>query len=177
MDVAEPSRMRLGPGARATLAPMIEREESSPRPYYVMFTSIDGSVPSETAVRLLNRCGGTMFRAFNGDLNASIGPNCFARDARHADFVIYLHNAICSRPPTTLPNNSRSVHWHITGLSQSSNLTEQERSVRRTESELETRIKLLVLVYEREKKKRRKVLPPSHTGTQHSGNSHEHLTA
>ncbi len=99
------------------------------------------------------------FRAFNGDLNAhhAAGPHCFARDARHADFVIYLHNAISSKAPTTLPNDARSLHWHITGLSQSSSITEQERSLRRTESELETRIKLLVLVYEREKKKRHKL--------------------
>jgi hypothetical protein len=141
-----------------------------------MFTSTDGSVQTDTAVKLLNRCGGAMFRAFNGDFSLLYrrGANCFECDTRRADFVIYLHNAIATKHPTTLPKNTWSLHWHITGLSQSSNLAEQERSVRRTESELETRIKLLVLVYERENKKSRKAPALSSIGVLHNVNGHRY---
>ena len=146
---------------------MIEGEASYPRPYYVMFVSIDGAVPSETAVRLLNRCGGVLFRAFNGDFNArhSAGSLCFARDARHADLVIYLHNACTSMHQTTLSKDPRCLHWHITGLSQSSNSAERERSARRAETELDIRIKLMVIVYERERMWNRTASLPSRVGT------------
>ncbi len=155
MDSAEPlpnngsARPRITPSA-----PALERSERFGAPYCVMFISVEGSVPAETAVRLLNRCGGTTFRAFSGDLNAhrSIGPNCFARDSRCVDFVIYLHNAVKSADPIDLPRDNRSLHWNISGLSPSMDAKERERALRKTELELETRIKLFVLVYEKEKK-------------------------
>lgn len=157
MDLAEPllSTTSDASAAGRTVIATREREDLRSRPYTVMFLSIDGAVPSESAVRLLSRFGGTMFRAFNGNLNArrSVGPYCFARDSRHADFVIYLNNATNSRHAMALPWDPQCLHWNISGLSASSDPKEQERSRRRTETELETRIKLFVLVNEREIRK------------------------
>ncbi len=158
MDSAEPlATTSHASTARRTVISTNEREDLRSRPYTVMFLSIDGAVPSESAVRLLSRYGGTMFRAFNGDLNAhhSVGPYCFARDSRHTDVVIYLHNATNSYHAMVLPWDSQCLHWNISGLSASSDPKEQERSRRRTETELETRIKLFVLVNERENRKNR----------------------
>ncbi len=164
MDLAEPLLPTSNASAASrTMISTCERDDLRSRPYTVMFLSIDGAVPGESAVRLLSRYGGTMFRAFNGDLNAhrSVGPYCFARDSRHADFVIYLHNATNSYHAMALPPDSQCLHWNISGVSGSSDPKEQERSRRRTETELETRIKLFVLVYERENRKTRMTPVPS----------------
>lgn len=153
---------------RARLArPTIEREGSGRPPYSVTFSSVDRSVPSDSAVRLLSRFGGAKFRAFNGDLNAdrSTYENCSARDFDHADFIIYLHDAMAMRHSADLPRDVRSLHWHITGLSASSDPKEKERSLLKMEMELETRIKLLIVVYEREYRKERAISLPSSLDT------------
>ena len=153
MDLAESSlTTHPVPMRGKTMAQPLEQQDSSARPYTVKFLSVDGAVPTESAVRLLSRYGGRRFRAFNGDWNAhhSVGSNCFARDSRHADLIVYLHDASRTRSPMGLPRDGRSFHWNITGLAASRDAKDRERSWRRTETELETRIKLFVLVYERE---------------------------
>jgi len=173
MDLAE--ALPISEAARTLTTKSAARSEwaDSPTfPYSVMFLSADGAVPTEIAVRLLNRCGGAMFRAFSCDLNAhrSVGPNCFARDSRRVDFMIYLHDAIKPADSINLPRDNRSLHWNISGLSRSTDPKEQERSLRKTELELETRIKLFVLVHEKEKKNSASIskrIEPRNPGPRH----------
>jgi len=152
MSVCENSqRIGVGPVGRRIVAFMSNSEVPQAPSYSVMFVSVDGSVPSEIAARLLNRCAGKSVRAFAGSPHSLQTPRagCLPRDPHHADFIIYLHNANEERCFRSAPNEEGIMHWYITGLMDTS--SPDERSLRRTEAELETRIKLFVLVHERKK--------------------------
>jgi arsenate reductase (thioredoxin) len=139
----------------------------------VLFLCADNSIHSIMAEVLLKRWGGKHFDAFSAgalpksevdplavellkshrvwreDLKCKGCPEFLADDAPRMEFVI----SVGERPPAGLPaawpGNPRLIHWRITEPIVDGDPVEKERSFRKAFVELETRIKLFVLVHQK----------------------------
>jgi arsenate reductase (thioredoxin) len=145
--------------------------------YSVLFLCADNSIGGALAEALLRRWGGEKFRAFSAAVNRRVeihplaaeflraqrlwhpalySRNCrkfLAPDAPAMDFVISIGEQVPEGLPKAWPGLPEVIHWHISDPKLSDCPKEQTNSLRRTFVELENRIRLFVLVYEREAKK------------------------
>jgi protein-tyrosine-phosphatase len=137
----------------------------------VLFLCPDNSAISIIAEAILKRWEGRGFRAFS-----AAGARCalavhapvvdllkanriwvqglrpkdcrefLGADAPQMDFVISLGSVAPDGLPSSWPGNPRVIHWRISEPRVDGRLAEDARTLRKTFSELETRIKLFVLV-------------------------------
>jgi arsenate reductase (thioredoxin) len=145
--------------------------------YSVLFLCADNSISSTLAEALLRRWGGEKFRAFSAAVSrrAGIHPlaaeflkaqrlwhpalyskSCrkfLARGAPAMDFVISIGEQVPEGMPKAWPGHPEVIHWHISDPKLNGSPKEQANSLRKTFVELENRVRLFVLVYEREAKK------------------------
>jgi arsenate reductase len=142
--------------------------------YHVLFVCPANSICSIMAEALLKRGGGDEFRAFSGgvepkgeidpvtadflkahqlwrpDLRSKSCREFLAPDAPRMDFIISLGERPPAGLPPAWPGQPRVIHWRITEPNIGSSLTAKASSFKRTFSELENRIRLFVLVHQRE---------------------------
>ncbi len=142
--------------------------------YKVLFVCRDNSACSIIAEAILKRWGGNDFQAFSAGIHPASevhplaidllkaqrlwghdfqtkGCNEFLRhDARHMDFIISIGERLSNDLPAEWPGNPRIIHWRISEPMVGGKPVEKAVAFRRTFRELENRIKLFVLVYERE---------------------------
>ncbi len=151
---------------------------SSHHRYNVLFLCSDNACCSIMAEALMRRWGGEDFEAFSAGVkpSATIHPQAvavletqrvwrpdlatkdctrfLASDAPRMDFVISLGD----KPPAGLPSNwpggTKLIHWRITDPVSGVKPEHSEQAFRRAFLELENRIKLFVLVYQRDMTKR-----------------------
>jgi arsenate reductase len=156
-----------------------EDQLSSHHRYNVLFLCSDNACCSIMAEALMRRWGGEDFAAFSAGVkpSATIHPqtvavletqrvwrpdlttkDCaqfLAPDAPPMDFVISLGD----KPPAGLPSNwpggAKVIHWRISDPVSGVKADHLEHAFRRTFLELENRIKLFVLVYQRDAMKRK----------------------
>jgi arsenate reductase len=155
------------------------RQRSKPnRGCKMLFICRDNSALSIIAQALLNRWEEQGFRAFsagsqpavevhplaaallkaNGIWSQALKPkDCggfIGPDAPTVDFVISLGAQRPDRLPSAWPGNPRVMHWRINEPRADGSQKENMRVFRKTFTELETRIKLFVLVNERQARKK-----------------------
>jgi protein-tyrosine-phosphatase len=146
--------------------------------YNVLLICPDNAVHSIMAEALLKRWGGADFCAFSAGIKprGAIDPRTLellkerrvwhpsirgkghreflGPDAPRMDFVISLGERPPDGAPKRWPGNPQVIHWHITSPDSAGKPDEAAHAFRRAFAELETRIKLFVLVYEKERRKR-----------------------
>jgi len=140
----------------------------------VLFLCPDNSAMSIIAEAILSRWEGKRFRAFSAGTRRALEVHHLAadllranriwrpgfrpkdcaeflnQDAPRMDFVISLGYQAPDGLPSTWPGNPRIIHWRISEPKVEGRPAENMGALRRTFSELETRINLLVLVNQRE---------------------------
>jgi len=145
--------------------------------YKVLFICRDNAVHSIMAEALLKRWGDGDFYGFSAGIKPSavIDPHTlellkegrvwrsdlhpksyqefFRRDAPLMDFVITRGERAPDGAPMQWPGNPQTWHWRITGPD-TARPTDVTHIFRKAFTELETRIRLFVLVYRKEKIKR-----------------------
>lgn len=169
MDLKEPSRIE---GFRPVLVPKQPQREPKPSCCNVLFFCPDNSASSILAEALLNRWGGSEFRGFSAGSNpapdvhplaidmlkanrmpATSSPkSCqkyLGQDAPQMRFVISLGDHKPDGLPATWPGNPQVVHWRITEPLAEGTIKDKMRAFRKAFTELETRVKLFVLVNNR----------------------------
>jgi len=146
--------------------------------YKVLFICRDNAVHSIMAEALLKRWGGTDFCAFSagikpagaidprtvellmerriwqGTLHSKSRQEFFERDAPRMDFVISLGECPPENMPKEWPGNPQIFHWRITSPERAGTPAEAASALVKALTELETRVKLFVLVYKKERTKR-----------------------
>jgi arsenate reductase len=144
----------------------------------ILFICRDNSALSILAQALLNRWEGRGFRAFsagshpaveihpiaadllkaNGIWSQALKPKDCDRfldqDSQPVDFVISLGSQAPAGMPSSWPGNPQVLHWRISEPRADGSQKENLRAFRKTFTELETRIKLFVLVNERKARKK-----------------------
>jgi arsenate reductase (thioredoxin) len=160
----------------------LEQEPPKPDPRHdILFLCRDNSALSIIAQALLNRSQGSGFRAFsaarqpapevdplaaellkaNGIWSQALRPqDCtgfLGQDASPVNFVISLGSQAPDGMPSKWPGNPHVMHWRISEPPAEGNRKEKISAFRKAFTELETRIKLFVLVHERKRARR---LPP-----------------
>jgi protein-tyrosine-phosphatase len=175
MPENEPLSREAGAAARASAG----RERPNSDLYRkILFLCLDNSVLSIIAQALLNRGERSGFRAFsagirpaaevhplvvdllrgNGIWSEALQPkDCgefLGQDAPRMDFVITLGSHAPDGLPSSWPGNPRLIHWRISEPRVDGKRAENASGFRRTFTELETRIKLFVLVNERKAQKK-----------------------
>lgn len=146
--------------------------------YHVLFLCAENSICSIMVEALLKRTGREDFRAFSGGIQpkSEIDPLAIdflkrnrvwhdnlrsksyqefvVPDAPSMNFVI----SVGARPPAGLPavwpGQPRVIHWRITEPVVDGSPAEKANSFRKTFCELETRIRLFVLVYQKDAMKK-----------------------
>ena len=158
----------------AHVRPMVNYRKQ-PRPTYhynVLFLCTDNSTKSIMAEALLNRFGGEDFHAHSAgvDPRGEIDPlavelmkthrvwhpslepkGChkfLAPDAPRMDFIITLGERRPARLPESWPGSPQLIHWRITEAPQDGEPAKKHHSLRKAFAELETRIRLFVLVHQ-----------------------------
>ena len=145
--------------------------------YKVLFICRDNAVHSIMAEALLKRWGDGDFYGFSAGIKPSavIDPHTlellkegrvwrsdlhpksyqefFRRDAPLMDFVITLGERAPDCAPMQWPGNPQTLHWRITSPD-TATPADVTHIFRKAFTELETRIRLFVLVYRKEKIKR-----------------------
>jgi arsenate reductase len=161
----------------ATRSVLTERISPPPRPrsaFRVLFLCADNSICSIMAEALLKRWGGQDFHAFSAGivprneidpLAADLLKTCnvwnhtlrsksckefLALDAPRMDFIVSLGGYPLAGIPTVWPGHPQVIHWRITEPLVNGSPNQQAQSFKTAFRELETRIKLFVLVYRRE---------------------------
>jgi protein-tyrosine-phosphatase len=153
------------------------RPEPDPR-YDILFLCRDNSALSIIAQALLNRSEGSGFRAFsaarqpalevhplaaqllkaNGIWSQALQPKDCARflgqDAPRVNYVISLGSQAPDGMPSRWPGNPRVMHWRISEPRAEGDHKENMSAFRKAFSELETRIKLFILVHEKKARKK-----------------------
>jgi arsenate reductase (thioredoxin) len=148
-------------------------QAKKPVSHNVLFLCADNSIRSIMAEALLRRWGGKHFGAFSAgalpksevdplavdllkshriwreDLKCKGCPEFLAEDAPRMEFVISVGERAPAGLPAAWPGNPRLIHWRITEPIIDGDPVEKERSFRRAFVELETRIKLFVLVHQK----------------------------
>ncbi|HUO03641.1 MAG TPA: hypothetical protein VMU16_00460 [Candidatus Binataceae bacterium] len=151
----------------------------------VLFICEDNAVSSITAEALLERWGAKGFRAFSAGvmpkhecnplvaevlkenriwhdgLRSKGYEEFLSPDAPPMDLVISLGERPPAQLPIAWPGRPEVIHWHITEPATDGDSATKARSFRKTFLELENRIKLLVLVYQRERSRMAAVTRPS----------------
>jgi len=163
----------LGPRGKTRSDPLVTTREG----HNVLFLCESNSITSILAEAILRSRGGKDFKSFSagtrpaGEVNPlardllktsgmwheglrSKGSDQFvALDAPPMDYVI----TVGERPPAGLPHawpgSPQVIHWRITDPTIDRKPIENERSLRKAVGELETRIKLFVLVHQRKERK------------------------
>jgi len=172
---SEPVSNESAVAARGILAG--QRSEPNPR-CTVLFLCRDNSALSIIAQALLNRWEGQGFRAFsagslpavevhplaaallkaNGIWSQALEPKDCGRfigqGAEPVDFVISLGAQRPDGMPSSWPGNPRVMHWRISEPRADGSQKDNLRVFRKTFTELETRIKLFVLVNGRKARKK-----------------------
>ena len=146
--------------------------------YKVLFVCYDNSACSIIAESILKRWGGKQFRAFSAGIHpaSEVNPQAIAvlkaqrlwgqaiqtkgcnkylrDDAQSMNFII----CIGEQPPLDLPikwpGSPTIIHWRISSPIVDGKPKEKALAFRKTFLELESRIKLFILVYERERLKK-----------------------
>jgi arsenate reductase (thioredoxin) len=154
-----------------------DSQKTSRNSYNVLFLSRDNSVRSIIAEALLKRWGGHEFRAFSAGVqpNGKVHPitldvlkteglwhqnfrsknfeEFLAPEAPRMDFVVDLGDQPTVVAPRAWPGNPQVVRWRISDPGVDRSPKEAVHALSKMFVELETRIKLFVLVYQREAKK------------------------
>jgi protein-tyrosine-phosphatase len=175
MPESEPISHEMG--VAAPRSPDKQRAEPKPR-CNVLFLSLGNSALSTIAQALLNRSAGGGLRAFsatslpaievhplavdllkaNGIWSQALRPkNCgefLAQDAPAVDYVISLGSRAPDGMPASWPGNPRVMHWRISEPRADKSDKENLPAFRKAFTELETRIKLFLLVNERKARKK-----------------------
>jgi arsenate reductase (thioredoxin) len=142
--------------------------------YNVLFLCGDNAIGSIMAEALLKRWGAQDFHAFSAGITpkGEIDPlaaellkvqrvwhqnlrskGCqefLTPDAPSMDFIISLGEQPPAGMPTAWPGHPKVIHWHITEPVVTGRPAETTHSFRKAFGELENRVRLLVLVYQRE---------------------------
>jgi protein-tyrosine-phosphatase len=145
--------------------------------YKVLFVCRDNSACSIIAEAILKRWGGKDFRAFSAGIQPASEVHPFTvdvlkaqrlwgqsirtkscdeflkRDAPCMNFIISIGEQRLNDLPTGWPGNPNIIHWRISEPIVEGKPARIALAFRRTFGELENRIKLFVLVYERERMK------------------------
>ena len=175
MTENEPLSHELGEAERAGVG----RQRPKPDPRCnILFLCPDNSALSIIAQAVLNRWEAKGFRAFsagsqpavevhplaadllkaNGIWSQALQPkDCggfLGHDAPPLDFVISLGSRAPDGMPSSWPGNPRVIHWRISEPRVDESKKETMHAFRKTFTELETRIKLFVLVNERKARKK-----------------------
>lgn len=154
---------------------VIEVNEPPPRrnAFRVLFLGPDNSVSSIMAEALLKRWGGDDFRAFSAGITpgeihplaADLLKTCnvwdqalrskscdefLLPDAPTMDFIVTVGGQPPVGMPTRWPGRPQVIHWRITDPLVEGRPKDRTYSFKTAFRELETRIKLFVLVYRRE---------------------------
>jgi protein-tyrosine-phosphatase len=162
---------------RADVLMLSERGQRRPNSadcHNVLFLCPDNSAVSIIAEAILNRWEGRGFRAFSAgtrralevhplafdllranriwrqDLRPKDCGEFLGQDAPRMDFVISLGSQAPDGLPSSWPGTPRVIHWRISEPRVDGRPAENLRALRKTFSELETRINLFVLVNQRE---------------------------
>jgi protein-tyrosine-phosphatase len=146
--------------------------------YKVLFICRNNAVHSIMAEALLKRWGGADFWAFSAGIKpaGAIDPRTaellkerriwqegvhskacqefLERDAPRMDFVISLGECPPEGMPKEWPGNPQVFHWRTTSPDWARIPTEVASALVKALTELETRVKLFVLVYKKERTKR-----------------------
>ncbi len=146
--------------------------------YNVLFVCPDNAIHSIMAEALLGRWGRDDFCAFSAgaEPRGGIDPRALellkkervwqpalrskgyqeflGPGAPRMNFVISLGERPAEGVPAQWPGNPQVIHWHITKADSAGKPADIAHAFRKAFVELETRIKLLVLVYERERSRR-----------------------
>jgi len=178
-DLAEPALLHRRPGSfiPSNSAPANRAAKRIHATHYnVLFLCADNSVNSTLAEALLRRWGGERFRAFSAAVSRRAGihplaaeflraqrlwhPALYSKSCRKflapsapMDFVISVGEQVPEGLPQAWPGHPEVIHWHISDPKLNGSPKEQANSLRKTFVELENRVRLFVLVYEREAKK------------------------
>jgi arsenate reductase (thioredoxin) len=183
MAESEAVSLETGVAAHGSLA----GQHQKPHPgCNILFLCRDNSALSIMAQALLGRCEGRGFRAFsagshpanevhpiaadllkaNGIWSRALKPKDCGRfldhDSPSVDFVISLGAQAPAGMPSSWPGDPQVLHWRISEPRADGSQKENLLAFRKTFTELETRIKLFVLVNER--KARKKISAQSTTG-------------
>jgi arsenate reductase len=146
--------------------------------YKVLFICRDNSAYSIIAEAILKRWGGKDFRAFSAgirparevhplaidllktqrlweqDFQTKACDEFLRHDAESMNFVISIGEQPFKDLAAEWPGNPRVFHWRISDPTADGKPAERALAFRRTFRELENRIKLFILVHEREKLKK-----------------------
>ena len=150
------------------------RPPGSRNRYHVLFLSAENALCSLMAEALLRRTGGDDFRAFSAGIEpkGEIDPLAIdflkghrvwhhgLRSKSYQEFLLpstppmNFVISVGARPPAglpaTWPGQPKVIHWRITEPVMDGSPAQQANSLRKTFTELETRIRLFVLVYQKE---------------------------
>lgn len=150
------------------------RPVSTPKTHSVLFLSDGNTISSIFAEAILKSRGGKDFKSFSAETRPTGEINPLARDIlktirmwndelRSKSFDLFLTPdaprmdyviSVGERPPDGLPaawpGNPQVIHWRISDPRTDGKPIENERSLRKVLGELETRIKLFMLVHQRE---------------------------
>ncbi|MGD0118838.1 MAG: arsenate reductase ArsC [Candidatus Binatus sp.] len=143
--------------------------------YKVLFVCKDNSACSIIAESILKRWGGKQFRAFSAGIHpaSEVNPQAIAvlkaqrlwgqgiqtkgcieylkDDAQSMNFIICIGDQPPVDLPVKWPGNPTIIHWRISNPIVDGKLKEKALAFRKTFLELENRIKLFILIYERER--------------------------
>jgi protein-tyrosine-phosphatase len=146
--------------------------------YRVLFVCYDNSACSIIAESILKRWGGQQFRAFSAGIHPASEVNSQAiavlkaqrlsgqgiqtkgcdeylrRYAQSMNFIIWVGEQPPIDLPAKWPGNPAIIHWRISNPIVDGKPKEKVLAFRKTFLELESRIKLFILVYERERVKK-----------------------
>jgi protein-tyrosine-phosphatase len=146
-------------------------------PCTVLFVCHNNSTCSIIAEAILNRWGGKQFRAFSAGIQpaSEVNPSTvkvlkerslwkrstetrscgkFLNEAQCLNFIISIGEQRPDDLPTDWPGNPVIMHWRITEPIVEGKPANVALAFRRTFGELENRIKLFILIYEREQVKK-----------------------
>jgi len=175
MAQSESVSHEAGAAARGSLAGQHQKPDPSCK---ILFLCRDNSALSIMAQALLNRWEGRGFRAFsagshpaaevhpiaadllkaNGIWSKALKPKDCGRfldqDSPPVDFVISLGSQAPGGMPSSWPGNPLVLHWRISEPRADGSQKENLLAFRKTFTELETRVKLFVLVNERKARKK-----------------------
>jgi len=155
-----------------------QRKKTTSQRYNVLFLCPDNSAGSIIAEALMKRWGDDSFRAFSAGSRPGTEVHPMAMDILKAqriwdqglqpkgceeflrqdgprmDFIISMGDHPPDGLPAQWPGNPRVFHWRISEPIVDGKPAEKSHAFRRTFAELETRIKLFILVNEKEAMKR-----------------------
>ena len=158
--------------------PVLEGATKTKDCYNVLFVCCDNSACSIIAEAILERWGAKEFRAFSAGIHPATEIQPFAidlmkaqrlwkqsfkskgcdeylkPDARCMNFIICIGEQRPNDFPAKWPGNPSIIHWRISSPISDGQPEERALAFRKTFKELENRIRLFILIYERERVKK-----------------------